>query len=171
MLNSKQRPLSWPEIESIPTVAAACEVLRGWGRDELAERIAYFASDEDLEDGDVPVTLESVLGFLAFFGGVESDGKVDMACSPEGCLSAVWRFPEDRRRACVWFLDKERVMFSATDANGKFLRIEGGSETGDRMVVMERLVGAGLFAWRQESPAVKNSHPSTTLPGTAGVAT
>ena len=152
------------------TIQDLCAALADRGNLELAKRIAYFASDEDLEEGDVPVTLESAVGFLTLFSRIESEGKVDMACSPEGCLSAVWRFPDDRRRACVWFLDKERVMFAATDANGKFLRIEGDSETGDRLVVMERLVEAGLFTWRQESPAVKNSHPSTTLPGTADVA-
>ena len=41
---------------------------------DLADRIAYFSSDVDLDDGDVPVTLESALGFLAFFGAVESEG-------------------------------------------------------------------------------------------------
>ena len=47
-----------------------CGVLRGWGRHDLARRIACFASDEDLEDGDVPVTLDSARGFLEFFSAV-----------------------------------------------------------------------------------------------------
>ena len=69
------RPLSPDALAGLRSVAEVCEALRGWGRPDLAERIAYFASDEDLDDGDVPLTLESARGFLAFFGAVETEGQ------------------------------------------------------------------------------------------------
>ena len=74
------------------SVAEVCDVLRSWGEPDLADRIAYFASNADLDDGDVPVTLESALGFLAFFGAVESEGQVELGCSQEGWICAEWDF-------------------------------------------------------------------------------
>ena len=77
----KYRPLPPDAIVRLRSVAEACDVLRSWGEPDLADRIAYFASDTDLDDGDVPVTLESALGFLAFFGAVESEGAIELGCS------------------------------------------------------------------------------------------
>ena len=101
------RPLSPDALAGLGSVAEVCEALRGWGRPDLAERLAYFASDEDLDDGDVPLTLESARGFLAFFGAVETEGKVHLGCTTEGWICAEWDFP-DRRDAGLWFLDCEQ---------------------------------------------------------------
>ena len=135
------------EIEGIPSVAVACEILRAWGRKDLADRIDYFASDEDLEDGDVPVILESVLGFLAFFGEVESNGKLDMTCSPEGWICAVWRFP-DQRLATLWFLDRNNVMYAACKSDGAFVDLAEGQEKGSRSHITERLLEYGEWFQR-----------------------
>ena len=142
-----QRPIPPDAIARLHTVAAVCDVLRGWGRPDLADRIAYFASDADLADGDVPVTLASVLGFLAFFGAVESEGKVELGCSPEGWICAEWDFP-DSRDAGLWFLDSQRVMFSATNRDGKFIDIRGGDKITSRSVILRRLAAEGLFVCR-----------------------
>ena len=141
-------------------------ILRVWGEYPLADRIAYFASDEDLEEGDIPVTLESACGFLAFFGAVKSDGRISLTCSPEGWLCAVWRF-SDERRASLWFLDTGRVMFSATDAAGNFIEIDGGSEVASSRKVMAKLVETGLFTWNLDRLSSKNFHTTTMLPGIA----
>lgn len=135
-------------------------------RDEyaIADRIAYFASDEDLEEGDVPLTLASACGFLAFFETVESEGRISLTCSPEGWLCAVWRF-SDERRATLWFLDTYRVMFSATDAAGNFIEIDGGSEVGSTRKVMAKLVETGLFAWNMDKMSSRNFPITTMLPG------
>ena len=78
------------------------------GPADLAERVAYLASDEDLDDGDAPATLETALGFLAFFGAVESEeGKVDLGTSWNGEICADWRFP-DNRIVTLWFIDHEQ---------------------------------------------------------------
>ena len=69
MQSTTPRPLPPDALAAVGSVAEVCDVLRGWGRADLAERLAYFASDEDLDDGDVQLTLESALGFVTFFRG------------------------------------------------------------------------------------------------------
>ena len=136
----------------------------------MARRIAYFASDEDLEEGDVPVTLESVLGFWEFFQAVESEGRRGMTCSAEGWLCGSWDFP-DARRATLWFLDSQSVMFAATGLDGKFIMLASNKDTGSLETVTEKLVEAGLFNWRPRFPVGRNSQPGTMSPDTAGVGT
>ena len=130
--------------DAIPEV---CDVLRGWAYADLADRVAYFASEEDLDDGDVPLTLESAQGFLAFFGAVESDGKMHLGCTTEGWICAEWDF-SDRRDAGLWFLDEQRLMYTARGADGSFLDLDkDGSRVGNRVVITEKLVLSGLFIW------------------------
>ena len=129
------------------TIQEVCASLTNRDNPELAQRIAYFASDEDLEEGDVPVTLESALGFLEFFSAVHSDSRVEMGCSAEGQICADWRF-EDERGVAIWFLDSQRVRFAATYALGKWVEIDGGGEVGNRLEVTEKLVEAGIFEWK-----------------------
>ena len=147
---------------SLKSVEDICAAFSSSGHPDLAQRIAYFASDEDLEEGDVPVTLESALGFWEFLNQVESQGKLDIACSPEGCMSAVWRFSADERRACVWFLDSQRVRFTATDAAGNFIRIADDGDKHSPEAVMEKLVQSGLFTWPSDNTSGSTFRHSTT---------
>ena len=159
-------PLPFHTRRQIFILDGVCEVLRSWGEHSLADRIAYFASDEDLEAGDVPLTPESARGFLAFFKAVKSDGRVSLTCSPEGWLCAVWRFP-DERRASVWFLDDHRVMFAATDTAGNFVELDNRNEVGDYREVMAKLVQAGLLEWHLDTPISESFSIRTTSPGIA----
>ena len=153
------------------TIDEICAALTARGWPALARRLAYFASAEDLEPGDVPLTLDSALGFWAFFSAVDSAGRVDLACSLEGRLSAVWRFAGDERRACVWFNDDGTVDFAATDAGGRWVDLDSGGDTGRQAEVMAKLVAAGLLQWHQEAQDSRNSQPSTMLSDTAGIVT
>ena len=156
------RPLLPDGLARLRSIAEACDVLRSWSEPDLADRIAYFASDTDLDDGDVPVTLESALGFLAFFGAVESEGQVDLGCSPEGWICAEWDFP-DLRDAGLWFLDGHRLMYSARNADGFFMDFNNdGNKVGDRIVITEKLVTSGLFTWFKAAPLASRSHIRTT---------
>lgn len=146
----------------ISTIDDVCKIFRAWGDYPLADRIAYFASDEDLEEGDIPVTPASACGFLAFYGAIKSEGRISLTCSPEGWLCAVWRF-SDERRASLWFLDTNRVMFSATDAAGNFIEIDGGNEVSSARKVMSKLVETGLFTWDLERLDSRNSHTTAML--------
>ena len=104
------------------TIAEISVLLREMGEGKLADRLDYLASDEDLESEDAPATDESARGFYEFFCSVESEGKVGLACSPEGCISAEWRF-DDSRAVGIWFLDAGRVRFSAPLAKTAILWI------------------------------------------------
>ena len=146
------RPLSADALAAIGSTAEVCDILRAWGRPDLAARIAWFASDADLDEGDVPLTLESALGFLAFFGTVDSpDGKVDLGCAPEGWLCAVWRFP-DLRRVSLWFMNSDTVMYAARKSAGHFADLNNGSEVGRPRLDHGTTAGNGgmvLLAQRQ----------------------
>ena len=144
MTTITQRPLPPDAIAGLNSIAEACDVLRAWGHPDLADRMAYFASDADLDDGDVPLTLESARGFLAFFGAVETDGKIDLTCSQEGWLCAGLRF-EDQRNAALWFMGSDKVMFTAANRDGKFVNIRGGSKTTTTKTIMRKLAAEGLL--------------------------
>ncbi len=146
-MRSAPRPIPPDALAGLCSVAEVCDVLRGWGRADLAVRMTYLASDEDLDDGDVPLTLESARGFLAFFGAVETDGKVRMTCTQEGWICAEWEFA-DNRDAGLWFLDADRIMFTATDRAGKFINIRSGKKTASRRVIVQKLADEGLFVCR-----------------------
>ena len=131
-------------------VDLVCDFLRRQGHISLADRIGYFASDDDLDDGDVPLTPASSRGFLRFLDAVKTDGDLDVTCTPEGWICATWSF-SDKRRAAIWFIDESQVMFAAKDKDGSFVEIDGGSEKGSSSEIMVRLVDAGLFRWRQSN--------------------
>ena len=172
MLTAVQRPLAPDALAAIRSIPEVCAVLRAWGRPDLADRIAYFASDADLDDGEAPVTLDSALGFLAVFGAVTSaDGKIDLGCSPEGWLCAVWRFP-DLRRVSLWFMDSDTVMYAARKSGGHFADLNNGSEIGRRAFITRRLLETEeWFSWYTAKPHDTNFQLTTTLPATAAPAT
>ena len=131
---------------SIPEISA---LLREMGEGELAERLDYLASDEDLDPEDVPATSESAQGFFEFFSSVQSEGNLGLGCSPEGQICAEWRF-QDRRAVGIWFLDAELVRFSALGTDGEFVDIQERNRVADRCEVTKALVEIqqGLFNWR-----------------------
>ena len=136
-------------LSSATTITEISALLREMGEVELADRLDYLASNEDLDPGESPATAESARGFFEFFTAVESEGKVALGCSPEGEICAEWRF-QDRRAVAVWFLDAERVRFSAIGKDGRFVDIQQRNKTADRSEVTKDLVGMGeeLFTWR-----------------------
>ena len=156
----KPRPLPPDALAAIPTIAGVCAVLRGWGRPDLADRIAYFASDADLDDGDVPVTLDSALGFLALFGSVDADGHLELACTPEGWLCAEWYF-DDARIATIILPNRDRVMFAARRADGRFTDFGMGGESGDRKTVTANMVAAGILQWHKVNQATASYRAAT----------
>ena len=136
-------------LTSASTIAEISILLREMGEGGLADRLDYLASDEDLDPGESPATDESARGFFEFFTSVESEGSIGLGCSPEGVICADWRFP-DSRAVGVWFLDAERVRFSAIGKDGQFVDIEERNKVADRSRVTEALVETqqGLFVWR-----------------------
>jgi hypothetical protein len=135
-------------LKSTATVAEIAVLLQEMGEEQLAARLDYLASDEDLEPGESAATDESARGFFEFFSSVESDSKVGLACSPEGWIVGEWRWFPDGRRVGIWFLDAERILFSALDKNGEFVDMEERNKIIERCNVTSKLVDAGLFSWR-----------------------
>ena len=136
-------------LSSALSIAEISALLREKGEGELADRLDYLASDEDLDPGESPATDESARGFFEFFSGVESDSKVGLACSPEGWIVGEWRWFPDRRGASIWFLDDERVMFTANKKTGGFVAIEGQKNITTLSILNRVLVEEGLFSWRR----------------------
>ena len=127
------------------TIAEISALLREMGEAELADRLDYLASDEDLEPGESPATAESAQGFFDFFTSVESDSKVGLACSTEGWIVGEWRWFPDKRTVGIWFIDGDQVMFSAIDKTGSFVTIEDKGSTVDRVKIAQILVEKGIF--------------------------
>ena len=136
-------------LSSTSTIVEISSLFREMGEDDLADRLDYLASDEDLDPGESPATDESARGFFEFFTNIKSDSKVGLACSREGWISAEWRWFSDERRVGIWFLDAEKILFSALGKDGKFVEIEERNKITDRCMVTPKLVDAGLFSWRE----------------------
>lgn len=158
------RPLSPDAIARLTSIPEVCDVLRAWGYPNLADRLAYLASDEDLDDGDRPATLESARGFLAFFGAVKSaEGQVDLGTSWDGTICADWRFP-DKRTAAVWFVDRERVRYSACKSDGRYIDLgRDYSATSDVYHIAQQLIDMKeWFTWFKGNSVGVNSRHLTT---------
>ena len=123
-------------------------MLREMGEAELAERLEYLASEADLDPGESAATDASARGFFEFFARVECDSKVGLACSPEGWIVGEWRWFPDRRGASIWFLEEERVMFTANKRNGGFVAIGEQRNFTPLSILTKTLVEEGLFSWR-----------------------
>ena len=136
-------------VLDVATVGDVAGFLRDMGEGVLADRLDYLASDADLDVGEFSASDESARGFFELFSGVESEGEVVLGCSPEGWVVAEWRFP-DARGVSVWFLDAGRVMFAATDKDGRFVDIQGPARTLERTALMQGLVRGELFSWRHD---------------------
>ena len=130
------------------TVGDVAGFLRGMGEGGLADRLDYLGSDADLDVGEFPAAAESARGFLALFARVGADSEVGLGCSPEGWVVGEWRWFADDRGASVWFLDVDRVMFSATKKDGEFVVIEGQGYVTSLAKLTQTLVDEGLFYWR-----------------------
>lgn len=135
-------------VSDVATVGDVAGFLRGVGEGVLAERLDYLASDADLDVGECSAAAESVRGFFSLFASVESDSKVGLGCSPEGWVVGEWRWFADERGVSVWFLDADRVMFSATKKDGEFVAIEGQGNITNIALLTQTLVDEGLFYWR-----------------------
>ena len=138
-------------LGSKSTVSEISDLLRERGEHELADRLVYLASDEDLEPSESPATDESARGFFEFFTSVKSDSKIGLACSPEGWVVGEWQWYPDKRSLTVWFYDAERVGFVATNKNGEFVSRDWNGKTAGHSEVKSVLGAEGLFVCHPSS--------------------
>ena len=127
-------------------------MLQEMGEAELAERLEYLASEADLDPGESAATDASARGFFEFFTSLGCDSKVGLACSQEGWIVGEWRWFPDERRVGIWFIDSQRIRFSALDKNGDFVDIEERNKITERTVVTPKMVGkdCSICAGRDE---------------------
>ena len=166
-VRTPRRPLVPGEVALFDSVDSVCRALADWGADNLANRLAYLASDEDQEEDEIPATLESVRAFLEFFSQVETSAVLNLTCSPEGWICAEWDY-EDGRSVGLWFIEFDSLMFVAADSNGDFVDIDGDNEIGHRRTITRKLVQAGFFEWVQKYTSTASSPQVTVSPDTAG---
>jgi len=89
------------------------------GFNESAARLAYLHSSEDMEEGDAPLSLESVRGFVNFINDFQDLGREPLlGLAPSGDLSVEWRIA-DNKHLGVWPLDSGYVHFAFIGPSGK----------------------------------------------------
>ena len=137
-------PISKRYVNRLHSSTSIRNALRYWGESDLADRITYLMSSASEMDGNQPVSLESVRGFLLFWGAVKSDGMVTLTSSAEGSICSEWTFP-DHRAAKMFFLNIDRVSMTATGADGTPVRIRNSDTSVTRETVRKRLIQQGLF--------------------------
>ena len=154
--------LPFDSIDAITDVAQVSEWLRRWHEDKLAERIEYFASDQDLEDDEVALRVDSAKDFLSFLNLVHTTAHISLTCSPEGWLCASWKFSDDRR-ATLWFRGSRQIAVVAIDPAGEYVDLEDGKEIGPLDEVVLKLVEAGLFKWRPSQRTIGSLSTEATM--------
>ena len=114
---------------------------------ESAERINELANLQDFEEGEKPLSLESVRNFQQFIGDFTVLGEPTLGIFSEGTLSAGWRLA-DNKHLLLEFLENNEISFAmigpdddATD--GKF-RLNG---RGRKKRVLESLNNNNIPQW------------------------
>ena len=125
-------------------VSFVCSYLRNRGFPILSERIQYYSTDEDLEEDDVPLTLESLQGFFTFFSTVKEITPIHITCSPEGWICATWKF-HDTRRIVLWFVNSTMAMYGINSGNGYIYVPGSNGESAPLENIRNKLLEIGLM--------------------------
>ncbi len=88
------------------------------GYPECSERINFLNSTDDIEKGELPLSLESAKGFLLFFAKFNDLGEPLLGLFPEGTLSAEW-WLADNRHFLVELLDSQNASFALIGPSDK----------------------------------------------------
>ena len=112
-----------------------------------AERISELVELQDFEEGEKPLSLESVQNFQKFIRDFTVLGEPRLGIFPEGTLSAGWRLA-DNKHLLLEFLENDEVSFAMIGpddeaADGKF-RLNG---RGSKRSVLESLNNNNIPQW------------------------
>lgn len=137
---------------SIPTELASFEglmdALQMLGFNESAEEIEMLSSPDDIDDGDEPLSLESVRGFVKLMDAFRDLGEPMVGRFSAGTLSVEWRIADDRH-LLVEPLDSGNASFafigpSLTSGANRF-RLNGRGKIAD---VVDALRNNKVDKWR-----------------------
>ena len=137
-------------LESIATdkVDIAVEKLKNIGLVKSANRIGYLRSTDDLEEGDQPLTAESVMGFVELMYRFRDLGEPLLGFFSEGILSAEWRIADDKH-LMIEPLDDKYASFAfigPTNKPGEKFRLNG---RGSIEEVIGTLRKCGVDRWKK----------------------
>lgn len=126
----------------------AIKNLRKCGFVKSADYINYLRSTDDLEEGDQPLTTESVMGFAELMYHFKDLGEPMLGIFSEGTLSVEWRIADDKH-LLIEPLDDKNASFAfigPTNKPGKKLRLNGRGAIEE---VIDTLRSHGVDGWKK----------------------
>lgn len=119
----------YDNLTSADKIDIAVKKLKNIGLVKNANRIDYLRSTDDMEEGDQPLTAESVMGFVALMDRFEDLGEPMLGIFSQGTLAAEWHIADD----------KHLMIESLDDKNASFAFIGPANKPGEKF----RLNGRG----------------------------
>ena len=126
----------------------AIKSLRKRGFVKSANRIDYLRSTDDMEEGDQPLTAESVMGFVDLMDRFGDLGEPMLGFFSEGTLSAEWHIADDKH-LMIEPLDDKNASFAfigPTNKPGEKFRLNG---RGSIEEVIDTLRSHGVDGWKK----------------------
>ena len=132
------------DISSFENIQAS---LKNMGFNKCAERIKYLRSDDAVEDGDEPISLESTQGFVKLMEDFQDLGEPLLGLFSQGTLGVEWRIA-DNKHLLVEPFDSESACFAligpSTEREKRF-RLNGRGSITD---VIKTLRKEGVDQWQ-----------------------
>ena len=132
------------DISSFENIQAS---LKNMGFNKCAKRIKYLRSDDAVEDGDEPLSLESTQGFVKLMEDFQDLGEPLLGLFSQGTLGVEWRVA-DNKHLLVEPFDSERACFAFIGPStepGEKIRLNGRGSIAD---VIGALRSAGVDQWQ-----------------------
>lgn len=127
----------------------AIKSLQKCGFVKSANYINYLRSTDDLEEGDQPLTAESVMGFAELMYRFRDLGEPMLGIFSEGTLSVEWRIADDKH-LLIEPLDDKNASFafiSPTNKSGEKFRVNGRGAIEE---VIDTLRSHGVDGWKKK---------------------
>ena len=135
-------------LPSVDKIDIAVEKLKSIGLVKSADYINYLRSTDDLEEGDQPLTAESVMGFAELMRRFRDLGEPMLGLFSEGTLSVEWRIADDKH-LLIEPLDDKNASFAFIGPVNKpreKLRLNG---RGSIEEVIDALRSHGVDRWKK----------------------
>ena len=119
--------LRFVKLTPVDKVDIAVEKLKNAGLAESANRIDYLRSTDDMEEGDQPLTAESVMGFVDLMRRFRDLGEPMLGIFSQGTLAAEWHIADDKHLMIEPLDDKNASFAFIGPANkpGEKFRLNG----------------------------------------------
>ena len=111
------------ELTHLDEIDIAVEKLKNTGLVKSASRISYLRSTDDMEEGDQPLTAESVMGFVELMRDFGDLGEPMLGIFSQGTLAAEWHIADD----------KHLMIEPLDDKNASFAFIGPANKPGEKI--------------------------------------